>query len=116
MSVSTLSRIVLITGANRIDGIGFAAARQLALQHGFTVLLGSRNLSPSLDAAGQQLKKDGASHGVHPLQIDVASTESVRRAAAEVKEKFGKLDVRSLSGLVYHHPLIDLYCYGSGIG
>lgn len=94
MSASTLSRVVLITGANRIDGIGFAAARQLALQHGFTVLLGSRSMSSSLGDAVRQLKNDGAKNGVHPLQIDVASADSVRRTATEVEEKFGKLDVR----------------------
>lgn len=93
MSTPTSTTIVLITGANRTDGIGYAAARQLALQHGFTVILGSRTLSSSLDEAVKQLEKEGAKNGVHALQIDVASSESVKRAATEVAEKFGKLDV-----------------------
>lgn len=94
MSTPTSTPIVLITGANRTDGIGFAAARQLALQHGFTVILGSRTLSPSLGDAVKLLESDGAKHGVHALQIDVASSESVKKAAEEVAEKFGRLDVR----------------------
>ncbi|EIM79897.1 NAD-P-binding protein [Stereum hirsutum FP-91666 SS1] len=85
--------IALITGANRTDGIGYAAARQLAIQHGFTVVLGSRTLSPALDAAAKQLEKEGAKNGVHVVQIDVGSSDSVKRAAKEVSEKFGKLDV-----------------------
>ncbi|EIM79892.1 NAD-P-binding protein [Stereum hirsutum FP-91666 SS1] len=93
MSTPTSTPIVLITGANRTDGIGYAAARQLALQHGFTVILGSRTLSPSLDEAVKQLENEGAKHGVHALQIDVASSESVKKAATEVAEKFGRLDV-----------------------
>lgn len=85
--------IALITGANRIDGIGYAAARQLAIQHGFTVILGSRTLSPAVDDAVRQLEKEGAKNGVHAVQIDVGSSDSVKRAAKEVSEKFGKLDV-----------------------
>lgn len=88
-------KIALITGANRVDGIGYAAARQLALQHGFTVLLGSRHLSPMLDEAVKQLEKDGAKHGVHGIQIDVADDETIKSAVKEVEEKFGRLDVSS---------------------
>lgn len=93
--------IALITGANRTDGIGYAAARQLALQHGFTVVLGSRTLSPALDAAARQLEKEGTKNGVHAVQIDVASSDSVRKAAKEVSEKFGKLDVRDSYPLLF---------------
>lgn len=88
------AKIALITGANRTDGIGYAVARQLAVQHGFTVILGSRSLSSSLDAAVKQLETDGAKHGVHGLQIDIADDESIRKAAREVEAKFGRLDVR----------------------
>lgn len=103
MSTPTSTPIVLITGANRTDGIGYAAARQLALQHGFTVILGSRALSSSVDDAVKQLEKDGAKHGVHALQIDVASSDSVRKAAAEVAERFGRLDVRRPVNLLSFH-------------
>ncbi|EIM79904.1 NAD-P-binding protein [Stereum hirsutum FP-91666 SS1] len=91
--MSSPSRVALITGASRKDGLGYTVARQLSLQHNFTVLLGSRFLSPSLDEAFKQLETDGAKHGVFPLQIDVASAESVQKAAKEVEERFGRLDV-----------------------
>lgn len=89
-------KIALITGANRTDGIGYAAARQLAVQHGFTVILGSRSLSSSLDDAVKQLEADGAKNGVHTLQIDVADDESILKAVKEVETKFGRLDVRPI--------------------
>lgn len=108
MSTPTSTPIVLITGANRTDGIGYAAARQLALQHGFTVILGSRTLSPSLDEAVKQLENEGAKHGVHALQIDVASSESVKKAATEVAEKFGRLDVGRVNLSFLH--FLNIYC------
>lgn len=92
--MAALARIALITGANRLDGIGFAAARQLALQHDFTVILGSRTLSASVNDAVKQLEADGAKHGVYPLQINITDDQSIKKAAKEVEDKFGKLDVR----------------------
>lgn len=64
------TKIALITGANRTDGIGYATARQLAVQHGFTIVLGSRSLSSALDGTVKRLEEDGAKNGVHGLQID----------------------------------------------
>lgn len=88
------NKVALVTGANRTDGIGYAVAKQLALQHGFTVILGSRELSSLLDEAVRQLVADGAQHdGVHPLQIDMTNDETIRNAARAVEEKFKRLDV-----------------------
>lgn len=101
--------IALITGANRTDGIGYATARQLALQHGFAVILGSRTLSPAVDDAVKQLEKEGAKNGVHAVQIDVGSSDSVKKAAKEVSEKFGKLDVRHSCPLLFL-PWFDYLC------
>lgn len=106
--MSSPSRIALITGANRKDGLGYTVARQLSLQHNFTVLLGSRSLSPSLDEAVKQLETDGAKHGVFPLQIDVASAECIQKAAKEVEERFGKLDVSLFDDLA-----ADIYVYSA---
>lgn len=115
---SAPTRVALITGANRIDGIGYTVARQLALQHDFKVLLGSRTISPSLDEAVKQLEKDGANHGVFPLQIDVASAESIHKAAKEVEERVGKLDVSLFSTLdLYTVVLIrDVSTLLNGVG
>lgn len=98
------TKIALIAGANRTDGIGYATARQLAVHHGFTVLLGSRSRSSALDEAVKQLEKDGAKYGVHGLQIDLADDESIRRAAKEVEEKFGRLDASLNQRIVSHDP------------
>lgn len=95
--MATLSRIALITGANRLDSIGYAAARQLALKHNFTIILGSRTLSASVYDAVKQLEGDGAKQGVYPLQINIVDDSSIKQAAKEVEEKFGRLDVRLLS-------------------
>lgn len=116
------SRVALITGANRKDGLGYTVARQLSLQHNFIVLLGSRSLSSSLDETVKQLETDGAKHGVFPLQIDVASAESIQKAAKEVEERFGKLDVSVFFDLavnIFGYQCHDdgacaIYCIGSG--
>ena len=80
--------IVLITGANR--GIGFSLARTLARDHSFHVLLGSRDSQRGISAA-ESLQAEGLS--VEALTIDVTDDSSIARAATEVKEKHGHIDV-----------------------
>jgi NAD(P)-dependent dehydrogenase (short-subunit alcohol dehydrogenase family) len=80
--------LVLITGANK--GIGFEVARQLA-GHGMHVLLGARDAGRG-QAAVEALKAQGLNE-VELLEIDVVSQESIEKAAADVTERFGKLDV-----------------------
>jgi NAD(P)-dependent dehydrogenase (short-subunit alcohol dehydrogenase family) len=80
-------KIALITGANK--GIGLETARQLA-HKGITVLLGARDAAKG-EAAAAQLRKEKLD--VRPLQIDVASSESIARAAAQVERDFGRLDI-----------------------
>lgn len=41
----------------------------------------------------KQLESEGAKNGVHAVQIDVTSDDSIKAAAKEVEEKFGRLDV-----------------------
>lgn len=82
-----MSKIAFITGANR--GLGLETARQLAAQN-YTVILGARDLEKG-EAAAQSLREGGAD--AHAVQIEVADEESVRRAAREVEEKFGHIDV-----------------------
>lgn len=65
-------RRVLVTGANR--GIGFAIAGELAGQ-GYEVLLGARDLSAGEISASRI--------GVRALELDAASTDSIRRAVGE---------------------------------
>ena len=60
--------VALVTGANK--GIGLQIAKDLAA-HGFTVLVGSRNLENGETAA----KSIGAN--AHALQLDVTDRASI---------------------------------------
>lgn len=79
-----MSRIILITGANR--GLGLAAARGLAVE-GFEVLVAARNPAKAQEAA--------LSIGPRatPITLDVTSDASCAAAAGEVSRRFGCLHV-----------------------
>jgi NAD(P)-dependent dehydrogenase (short-subunit alcohol dehydrogenase family) len=76
--------VALVTGANK--GIGLQTAKDLAA-HGFTVLVGSRNLEHGEKAA----KSVGAD--ARALQLDVTNQASIAAAAACIRNEFGRLDV-----------------------
>lgn len=76
--------VALITGANQ--GIGLQIAKDLA-GHGFTVLIGSRDISRG-EAAAQTV--DGTAHAI---QLDVTDRVSIMAAAERVQNEFGRLDV-----------------------
>jgi NAD(P)-dependent dehydrogenase (short-subunit alcohol dehydrogenase family) len=80
--------IAFISGANQ--GIGLATARQLAAQHNYRVIIGSRNIENGRKAA-DQLSSEGLS--VDTVQLDLQSDESIAAAAAYVAETYGHLDV-----------------------
>jgi NAD(P)-dependent dehydrogenase (short-subunit alcohol dehydrogenase family) len=77
-------QIALVTGANQ--GIGFQIAKDL-VGHGFTVLVGSRNLERGETAA----REIGA--GAVAVQLDVTDRISVDAAAARIQAEFGRLDL-----------------------
>lgn len=76
--------VALVTGANK--GIGFQVASDLT-KHGFTVLVGSRDLERG-EAATSQIGSDA-----HTLQLDVTDESSIAAAAQRVRNEFGRLDV-----------------------
>jgi len=76
--------VALITGANQ--GIGLQIAKDLAA-HGFTVLVGSRNLEKGETAA----KSIGPA--AHAVQLDVTDQASITAAAERIRKEFGRLDV-----------------------
>lgn len=91
-----MNDIALVTGANR--GIGLEVTRQLA-QKGATVLLGSRDLDKGKLAA-QSLASDGLT--VVPIQLDVTRNEDVERAAKQIEQQYGRLDVLiNNAGILY---------------
>jgi NAD(P)-dependent dehydrogenase (short-subunit alcohol dehydrogenase family) len=79
-----MSRIVLITGANR--GLGRELAAQLAAD-GDTVLLSARNG----DAAAKAAAEIGGD--VHPIQLDTSDEVSIEAAAKKVEAEHGRVDV-----------------------
>jgi len=76
--------VALVTGANK--GIGLQIAKDLA-SHGFTVLVGSRNLEHGEKAA----KIVGAD--ARALQLDVTNQASIAAAAERIRNELGRLDV-----------------------
>ena len=76
--------VALVTGANQ--GIGLQIAKDL-VTHGFTVLVGSRNLERG-EAAAREVGQDA-----HALQLDVTDRASIAAAAERVRNEFGRLDV-----------------------
>jgi NAD(P)-dependent dehydrogenase (short-subunit alcohol dehydrogenase family) len=76
--------VALVTGANK--GIGLQIAKDLAA-HGFTVLVGSRNLERGETAA----KTVGVD--ARALQLDVTNQASIAAAARRIRDELGRLDV-----------------------
>ena len=76
--------VALVTGANK--GIGLQIARDLAA-HGFTVLVGSRNLKGG-EAAAKSVGADARA-----LQLDVTNQASIAAAAERIRKELGRLDV-----------------------
>jgi NAD(P)-dependent dehydrogenase (short-subunit alcohol dehydrogenase family) len=76
--------VAVVTGANQ--GIGLQIAKDL-VTHGFTVLLGSRNL-----ARGEVAAKE-VGPNARALQLDVTDQASIAAAAQRVRKELGRLDV-----------------------
>jgi NAD(P)-dependent dehydrogenase (short-subunit alcohol dehydrogenase family) len=98
---SSSSKVVLVTGAAR--GIGLAVAGRF-LADGWRVAL--------LDIAGEALKKSVAALAApdHTLALvcDVADTNAVATALADVEHHFGRLDALvNNAGVAVFAPLMD---------
>jgi len=80
------SKVALVTGAG--SGIGKAAA--LALSNaGYSVVLAGRRIERLQETASEM----GAGKVVLAVQTDVSKPDSVNALFAQIKEKFGRLDV-----------------------
>jgi NAD(P)-dependent dehydrogenase (short-subunit alcohol dehydrogenase family) len=76
--------VALVTGANQ--GIGLQIAKEL-VAHGFTVLVGSRNLERG-EAAAKEIGP-----GAIALQLDVTDRTSIAAAAERIRKEPGRLDL-----------------------
>lgn len=79
----------IVTGSNA--GIGLATAKGLAAA-GHQVVIAGRN-APKCAAAADEVRAGSPGAVVETLSLDLASLASVRAAAAEVGERFGRVDV-----------------------
>ena len=85
--------VALVTGANQ--GLGRQVAKEL-VAHGYTVLVGSRDLVKG-EAAAQ-----GIGPEAHALQLDVTEPASIAAAAARIRQEFGRLDVLVNNAAISH--------------
>jgi NAD(P)-dependent dehydrogenase (short-subunit alcohol dehydrogenase family) len=84
-----VSRIVVVTGANR--GIGLEVVRQLA-RNGDHAVLTSRDEAKGR-AAAEQLAGAGLDGEVEVQQLDVADPASAERLARDLADRHGRVDV-----------------------
>lgn len=85
--------VALVTGANQ--GIGLQIAKEMA-QHGYTVLVGSRNLDNG-ERAARSIGADA-----HALQLDVTDAASIAAATERIRREFGRLNVLVNNAAISH--------------
>ncbi|MEU0536798.1 SDR family NAD(P)-dependent oxidoreductase [Amycolatopsis tolypomycina] len=94
---SQRGRVAVITGAN--TGLGFDTAKVLA-ERGATVVLAVRDVEKGKQAAARL----GAAADVTVQQLDLASLESVRAAAADLRASLPKIDLLINNAGVMYPP------------
>lgn len=82
-------RVAVVTGGN--SGIGWEAARALA-QHGARVVLACRTRSKADDARARMLAV-APKADVSVVDLDLASLDSIASAAAELSDRFDRIDL-----------------------
>jgi len=93
-------RVAVITGAS--SGIGEATAKALAARGARVALLARRK--EKIDALGETIRKAGGQ--AVAWQLDVTDREAVERTAADIIEKFGRVDiVVNNAGVMLPNPI-----------
>lgn len=83
-SSSTSQPVALVTGANQ--GVGFQIAKELAA-NGYSVYVGSRNLSNGEKAAAE------IGSNAYAIQLDVTRQATISAAVERIEKEFGRLDL-----------------------
>ncbi len=82
-------KVVVVTGAN--GGLGFETAKALSVA-GAHVVMAARN-SQRVEAARQSILGEHSGASLELVELDLASLESVRRAAATIGERHESIDI-----------------------
>lgn len=93
-TMAAFKRIVLVTGGN--TGLGLEIVRALAKSsNSYEIIIGSRSTESGSKAIKtvQDEVKSASSSTLSVVQVDLESDNSLKKAIAEISEKFGRLDV-----------------------
>jgi NAD(P)-dependent dehydrogenase (short-subunit alcohol dehydrogenase family) len=91
MTQSASSRVAVVTGVGRVEGIGYEVCRQLADQ-GIIVFLTARSMDRARPLA-EWLSAEASQRDVRPFELDVARADHVTQLAGGLERQFGKLDI-----------------------
>ena len=95
-------RIAVVTGAN--SGLGLETARELA-RSGASVVLAVRSPDKG-QAAVDDIRRDVPDADLRLLQLDLASLDSVRTAAEELRQTVDRIDLAiNNAGVMYTPPM-----------
>lgn len=98
-----MMRIALVTGSSDPQAIGFTAARLLALEHGFNVILSgrrSRAVEYAVDMLTDELAATGSAGKVSGLVLDVDDQSSIESAVQHLSDPAGTLQGGALDVLI----------------
>ncbi|MBV9848487.1 MAG: SDR family NAD(P)-dependent oxidoreductase [Armatimonadetes bacterium] len=83
-------RIIVVTGAS--SGVGYAAARRLAMHEGAIVVAVARRRVFRIEALAKQIAEQSGAERMLPLTADMAAPGQALALAQQVQEKFGRID------------------------
>ncbi|XP_058516936.1 3-keto-steroid reductase/17-beta-hydroxysteroid dehydrogenase 7 [Ochotona princeps] len=108
-----MRKVVLVTGAS--SGIGLALCqRLLTVDEELHLCLACRNMGKA-EAVRSALLASHRSAQVSIVQVDVASLQSVLRAAEELKQRFQRLDYIYLNAGIMPNPQLNVRALLSGL-